>query len=120
MPAGLGSEPGEVLTTVGAAAALFGDRDEPPLTAEDHLIVVRPNYATNIETPRAIGCAISFLDLRFDRGWQVDLTALAALITPRTALSALTCPHNPTGTVLDAATLRGGRPVRAARHLPAG
>lgn len=102
---GAGVEPGEVLTTVGAAAALFMIATSL-LTAEDHLIVVRPNYATNIETPRAIGCAISFLDLRFDRGWQVDVAELLALITPRTRLISLTCPHNPTGTVLDETTLR--------------
>ncbi len=54
-----------------------------------------------------LAAARSFLDLRFDRGWQVDLGELAALITPRTRLISLTCPHNPTGAVFDEATLRG-------------
>lgn len=105
LAADLGVQPGEVLTTVGAAAALFMLATSL-LTPADHLIVMRPNYATNIETPRAIGCAISYLDLRFEHGWRLDLAALAALITPQTRLISLTCPHNPTGTVLDEATLR--------------
>ena len=42
----------------------------------DHLVVVRPNYATNIETPRTIGCRISCLDLKFENGFDVDLNRL--------------------------------------------
>ena len=102
----LGVAPGEVLTTVGAAAALFMLATSL-LEPTDHLVVVRPNYATNIETPRAIGCAISYLDLKFATGWRLDLAELTALIQPNTRLVSLTCPHNPTGTVMDEATLRG-------------
>jgi aspartate/methionine/tyrosine aminotransferase len=101
---GLAVTPDQVLTTVGAAAALFMVATSL-LEASDHLVVVRPNYATNIETPRAIGCAISYLDLRFEQGWRVDVQALTGLIRPTTRLVSLTCPHNPTGTNLDAATL---------------
>ena len=42
------------------------------LRPEDHLVVVRPNYATNIETPRAIGCAVTHVDLQFEKGFRVD------------------------------------------------
>ena len=45
-----------VLTTAGAAGALFIIATTL-LEKGDHLVVVRPNYATNIETPRAIGQA---------------------------------------------------------------
>src|SRR5580693_3014135 len=41
-----------VLLTVGAAGALFIIQSSL-LKTSDHLVVVRPNYATNIETPRA-------------------------------------------------------------------
>ena len=44
----------------------------------DHIVVVRPNYATNIETPRAIGCDISFIDLKFEDGFRLDLGKVAA------------------------------------------
>lgn len=101
-----GVAPDEVLMTVGAAAALFIVATSL-LEKGDHLVVVRPNYATNLETPRAIGCDISYLDLRFDEGWAVSLDRLRALLRPNTRLISLTCPHNPTGAVFDEATLRG-------------
>ncbi|HEX4372452.1 MAG TPA: aspartate aminotransferase, partial [Puia sp.] len=44
-----------ILLTVGAAGALFIIHSSL-LKKEDHVIVVRPNYATNVETLRAIGC----------------------------------------------------------------
>ena len=114
LAADAGVAPEQVLLTVGAAAALFMVATTL-LSAGDHLVVVRPNYATNLETPRAIGCDISFLDLRYEDGWAVDLDRLAALITPRTRLISLTCPHNPTGAVFDEATLRGAVAL-AERH----
>jgi aspartate/methionine/tyrosine aminotransferase len=97
--------PDDVVVTVGAAAALFIVATSL-LDKDDHLVVARPNYATNIETPRAIGCAISFLDLAFENGYQFDLDRLRSLITPRTKLISLTTPHNPTGAVISEAEIR--------------
>ena len=96
---------GEVLLTPGAAGALFIVATTL-LEPGDHLVVLRPNYATNIETPRAIGCDISFVDLAFERGWRYTAEDIARHWTPRTRLVSVTAPHNPTGTLLDAATLR--------------
>src|SRR5882757_11314380 len=62
-----GLSPDDVLVTAGAAGALFIIATSL-LSASDHMVVVRPNYATNIETPKAIGCAISYVDLDFDSG----------------------------------------------------
>ena len=95
----------QVLLTPGAAGALF-IVSTTLLAAGDHLVVLRPNYATNIETPRAIGCDISFVDLTFERGWRYDEKDLAAAMTPKTKLVSITDPHNPTGTVLDRDALR--------------
>ncbi len=95
----------DVLVTAGAAGALFIIATSL-LSAEDHLVVVRPNYATNLETPRAIGCAITFVDLDFDRGFKVDFAALEAAITPKTRIVSVTCPHNPTGVVFSEAELK--------------
>ena len=64
------------------------------------MVVAAPNYATNIVTPRAIGADIELLELRFDDGYRLDLDRLAAMIRPDTAFVSLTCPHNPTGTML--------------------
>ena len=45
-------------------------------------MVMHPNYATNIETPRAIGCQVDYLRLSFEDGFRFDIDALAALIRP--------------------------------------
>ena len=71
----------DVLVTPGAAAALFIIATTL-LKARDHVIVARPNYATNLETPRAIGADIEHLDLRFEDGWAVDPDAIARLLRP--------------------------------------
>jgi aspartate/methionine/tyrosine aminotransferase len=94
-----GVSPDDVLVTAGAAGALF-IISTSLLSASDHLVVIRPNYATNIETPRAIGCAISFVDLAFADGFAIDVEAIKAVIQPNTKLISVTCPHNPTGTMM--------------------
>ena len=100
-----GCEASQVLLTPGAAGALFVTATAL-LERGDHLIVLRPNYATNLETPRAIGCEISCLDLTFERGWRYRAEDIEALIRPTTKLISITTPHNPTGTVLPAEELR--------------
>ena len=95
----------DVLITSGAAGALFIVATSL-LERGDHLVVVRPNYATNLHTPRAIGCEISFIDLRFEDGYQLDPAAVAAAITPATKLISVTCPHNPTGVMMNEGELR--------------
>ena len=97
-------QPDDVLITAGAAGALFIIATAL-LDRGDHLLVVRPNYATNIETPRAIGCDIGFHDLTLEDGFALDLDRLANAITPRTKLISVTCPHNPTGVVFGLETL---------------
>ncbi|KAH7137343.1 pyridoxal phosphate-dependent transferase [Dactylonectria estremocensis] len=94
----------DVLITTGAASALF-IISTSQLTATDHLVVVRPNYATNLETPKAIGCGITFVDLTFESGFQPDMSFVEGAIQPNTKIVSVTCPHNPTGTVMSRATL---------------
>lgn len=96
--------PDDVLVTAGAATALFIVATTL-LDAGDSLVVMRPNYATNIATPLAIGADVSFLELDFDEGWRIDLDKLDRLITPRTRLLSITTPHNPTGTTMSAEQL---------------
>lgn len=106
----------DVLITGGAAGALFIIATAL-LGADDHLVVVRPNYATNIETPRAIGCAISFVDLAFEDGFALDFDRLKTAITPRTKLISVTCPHNPTGTMMTEAEMRRLADLAEARNI---
>jgi len=102
---GDGLHPDDVLVTPGAAAALFATATSL-LEPGAHAVVVRTNYATNLETPRAIGADLDIVDLHFDDRWQLDTDALAARVRPGTTrLISVTCPHNPTGTMLDLASL---------------
>lgn len=102
---GDGLDPDDVLVTPGAAAALFCTATAL-LEPGDHTVVVRTNYATNLETPRAIEAELEVVDLGFDDGWALDLDRVRALVRPGvTRLLSVTCPHNPTGTMFDLATL---------------
>ena len=93
-----------ILVTAGASAALFIIATSL-LESGDHIVVARPNYATNIETPRAIGCDISYLELTYENKFLSDLDELESMIRPETKYVSLTCPHNPSGTMLDRAGL---------------
>jgi aspartate/methionine/tyrosine aminotransferase len=89
----------DVLLTIGAAAGLFIIASSL-LEPGDELVAVRPNYATNLETPRAIGATIHYIDLRFEEGFALDLQAVARAITAGTKYISVTSPHNPTGVCL--------------------
>ena len=131
-----GVRPDDVLVTPGAAHALFCTATSL-LEKGDHAVVVRTNYATNLETPRAIGADLDVVDLRFEDGWALDVEEVRRRVRPgETRLLSVTAPHNPTGTSLTEDDLHalvgiaesqrrrtaGGRDVRrpGARHPPAG
>lgn len=97
--------PDEVLVTSGAATGLF-ILATSFLDKNDHIVIAKTNYATNLETPRAIGAKVSYLNLRFEDGFNLDLKALDKLITKRTKLVSLTYPHNPTGVLINEAKLK--------------
>lgn len=103
--AGAGLKDSDVLTTTGAAGALFIIATTL-LDKRDHMLVVKPNYATNIETPRAIGTSITTIDLKFEEGFWLDPDRVQKLLLPHTKLISITTPHNPTGTVIDEVGLR--------------
>jgi aspartate/methionine/tyrosine aminotransferase len=90
----------QVLLTMGAAGALFIIATSL-LEKDEELIVVHPNYATNLETPRAIGARVKTIDLRFEEGFRLDIDKLQKAITPATKYLSVTHPHNPTGACLD-------------------
>jgi aspartate/methionine/tyrosine aminotransferase len=94
----------DVLVSVGAAGALF-TAASALLAPGDRLVVAHPNYASNLETPRAIGCEIVTLPLRLEDDFRLDLDRLTEAVTPSTKLVSLTTPHNPTGAVLSPADL---------------
>ncbi|POR38257.1 Aspartate aminotransferase, putative [Tolypocladium paradoxum] len=91
--------PNDVLVTAGASTSLF-----ITLTAllgpGDHVVVTRPNYATNLEIPRSIGCDVTIVDLDFDSQFRLDFDRIAAAIRPGvTKVLSICSPNNPTGTM---------------------
>ena len=88
----------DVLITSGAASALFIVATTL-LGSQDHLVVIRPNYSTNLETPRAIGCTMSVIDLVFENNFEFSIEQIREAIKPNTRLISITNPHNPTGKV---------------------
>jgi aspartate/methionine/tyrosine aminotransferase len=86
----------DVLVTAGAATALFIVASTL-LSPADHLVVIRPNYGTNLETPRALDCKMTIIDLAFENDFDIDLEAVHNAITPDTKLISITNPHNPSG-----------------------
>jgi aspartate/methionine/tyrosine aminotransferase len=89
----------DVLVAPGAAAGLFLV-NTALLGLQSSIVVVRPNYATNIAVPRLLPCSVVCLDLSFATRFELDLGKLESLITPNTRLISVTYPHNPTGVVI--------------------
>ncbi len=97
--------PDDVLVTAGAAAALFIVASAL-LEPGAHALICAPNYATNLETPRAIGADVERIELRFEDGWRLDAESVAHRLRPNTRLVSVTYPHNPTGSMISADELR--------------
>jgi len=88
-----------ILVTAGAASALFIIATSL-LGRDAHALVCEPNYATNLETPRAVGADVETIKLRFEDEWRLDVESLATRLRPNTRLVSVTYPHNPTGSMI--------------------
>lgn len=100
---GLGIDPSEVIVTSGATEALAATilaLVEPG----DEVICVQPLYDAYVPLIERAGGIPVFVDLA-PPAWDLDVSDLAAAITPRTAMIVLNTPNNPTGTMLPRATL---------------
>lgn len=89
----------DVIVTAGAAGALFL-LSSSLLEPADELVVAMPNYATNYETPHAIGVDVVYIQQDIDDDFALDVAAYEAAVTPRTRLISITTPHNPSGAVV--------------------
>ncbi|WP_342601879.1 aminotransferase class I/II-fold pyridoxal phosphate-dependent enzyme [Peribacillus sp. FSL E2-0159] len=97
-------EADQVFITNGACAALFIIHSTL-LNPGDHILVVKPNYATNIEVPRSLGITTNLQNLNFENNFEVDTDELKSLMTPETKIISITYPHNPTGVMISEAKL---------------
>lgn len=90
-----------VLLTGGAEMALY-ILYTSLLSKEDEVLVLFPNYSSNVEIPNALGLNYKKIQVSFDRNWKIDWDELEKRITPKTKMISLTYPHNPTGQTLNA------------------
>lgn len=94
--------PDDVLCFAGAQEGLYCAM-HALLTADDHAIVLVPNYQSLESVPRSI-CAVSGIALHAERDWTLDLDELRALLRPNTRMVAVNFPNNPTGKNVDRKT----------------
>ena len=88
-----------IILTTGACMALFLI-NATLLSPGDRILVMHPNYATNIEVPRSLGINVDLLTLKFENQFQVSLEEIERKFTPQTKLISITTPHNPTGMII--------------------
>ena len=97
------TEPGEVLVTVGATQAL-NTALTGTLNSGDEVIIPTPAFSLYDSIVTAAGAKSVFLDVS-KTGFQITKEALDACLTERTKAIVLNSPNNPTGVVLNEASL---------------
>src|SRR5690606_29409974 len=66
----------------------------------DEVLVPDPSYPSNAVNCSLLGAVPVPVPLDAADGWQLDVEAMRAAVTPRTRMVVLTHPNNPTGTVM--------------------
>jgi aspartate/methionine/tyrosine aminotransferase len=69
------------------------------LGADDHAIVITPNYQAAETVPLSI-CEVTGVALDIDRNWDLDVELLRAALRPNTKLISINFPNNPTGKII--------------------
>ena len=94
-----GNEAKNVVITTGTSEANFLAL-MTLVSAGDEVVVVMPNYMQVHGIAQGLGARVREVWLREERGWRVDLDALAAAVNEKTKLICVCTPNNPTGQVL--------------------
>ncbi len=88
-----------VVVLAGAQSALF-TACQCLLEPGDEVLVPEPMYVTYPATIAAAGARLVRVPLVAERGFHLDLDALASAVTERTRAILINSPHNPTGAVM--------------------
>ena len=104
--AGLGGlcSPDDVLITAGTAEANYLCFRQL-LQAGDEIVSETPGWPQAGVMAKAIGANLVEVRRHEEDGWQLDPAALACAVSDKTRLIFLSNPNNPTGALMDAATL---------------
>jgi len=98
---GVAVEPAEIAVCAGAQGALYA-LFQVIAGAGDEVIVLSPYYTTYPAVVAASGATMVEVPLSVDGGYQLDLAAIAAALTPRTRAILINSPSNPSGRVIPA------------------
>ena len=85
-----------VATAVGCSGANFL-ACAALLQPGDEVVIERPNYDPLVAAVRMLGAHPRFFERRFESGFAVEASAVAAAMTRATRLVIVTNPHNPSG-----------------------
>jgi len=96
-------EPDDILTFAGAEEGIFAAM-QVLLSADDHAIVITPNYQAAETVPASI-CEVSGVALDPDNDWNLDIEKVRDALRPNTRLISINFPHNPTGKIISADAL---------------
>ncbi len=105
----------EILVTSGATEALFSTLIAL-VHPGDEVILFQPAYDSYAPAVELAGGVPRVVTLR-PPAYRIDWDAVRAAITPRTRLLLVNTPHNPTGTILDAADVAELRRLAGAHDL---
>ena len=94
-----GSGPEHVMLTTGTSEANFLTL-MTLVSAGDEVVVVMPNYMQVHGIATGLGARVREVWLREERGWTIDLDALAAAVNAKTKLICVCTPNNPTAQAL--------------------
>ena len=93
----------EITVTAGATQAIF-TAIAAFVRAGDEVIVFEPVYDSYVPAIQTVGGTAVFAQLQFP-DYKPDWDQVRSLISPRTRMIIINSPHNPTGSLLDAADL---------------
>lgn len=96
------AEPENLICFAGAEEAIYVAM-KVLLTADDHAIVITPNYQAAETIPLSI-CAVTGVALDINNDWELDIGLVEKALRPNTKLISINFPNNPTGKILPRAT----------------
>jgi len=99
-----GAEPDHVVTAPGTSMANFL-ACATLLERGDEVLIEQPTYEPLLSVARYLGAEVKRFARLFEQGYQPDLDELRRHLSPRTRLIVITSPHNPSGVVMEPATL---------------
>jgi aspartate/methionine/tyrosine aminotransferase len=91
-----------ILCFAGAEEALYTAM-KCLLSAQDHAIVVTPNYQAAETVPLSI-CEVTGVPLDAERDWDLDIERVRAALRANTKLLSINFPNNPTGKIIPCAS----------------